>query len=145
MKHFLAQSCKQQRSSLVQSQIQQYRALQHAWQRQLYSVGKLVHRSGHENWFAVQGNHTLVTGGYDGLLVVWNTDSGAIHAHMSPPGLSQLPLQERSIEQVSCLDFRLICSCAAPLQSEAYKIMSSMAAMYCHCYTPAELCYCCTT
>lgn len=49
----------------------------------------------------MQGNHTLVTGGYDGLLVVWNTDSGAIHAHLSPPGLAQRPLQERSVEQVS--------------------------------------------
>lgn len=48
----------------------------------------------------MQGNHTLVTGGYDGLIVVWNTDSGAVSAHLAPPGLSHASLQERSIEQV---------------------------------------------
>ena len=48
----------------------------------------------------MQGNHTLVTGGYDGLVIVWNTDSGALSAHLSPPGLTHLGLQERSVEQV---------------------------------------------
>lgn len=52
--------------------------------------------SGH----AMQGNHTLVTGGYDGLVLVWNTDSGALSAHLSPPGLTHIGLQERSVEQV---------------------------------------------
>ncbi len=41
-----------------------------------------------------------MTGGYDGLIVVWNTDSGAVAAHLAPPGLSNASLQERSIEQV---------------------------------------------
>lgn len=41
-----------------------------------------------------------MTGGYDGLIVVWNTDSGAVAAHLAPPGLSHASLQERSIEQV---------------------------------------------
>ncbi|KAL3142584.1 hypothetical protein ABBQ38_002902 [Trebouxia sp. C0009 RCD-2024] len=45
------------------------------------------------------GNHTLVTGGYDGLVVVWNTDSGALAAHLSPPGLAHIGVQERSVEQ----------------------------------------------
>lgn len=43
-----------------------------------------------------------MTGGYDGLIVVWNTDSGAISAHLAPPSLSHTGLQERSVEQV-CL------------------------------------------
>ena len=50
---------------------------------------------------AIQGNHTLVTGGYDGLIVVWNTDSGAMSARLAPPSLNQTGLQERSVEQVS--------------------------------------------
>ncbi len=49
----------------------------------------------------MQGDHTLVTGGYDGLIVVWNTDSGAISAHMTPPSLSHTGLQDRTVEQVS--------------------------------------------
>lgn len=48
----------------------------------------------------MQGNHTLVTGGYDGLVLVWNTDSGALSGHLSPPGLNHLGLQDRSVEQV---------------------------------------------
>ena len=48
----------------------------------------------------MQGNHTLVTGGYDGLVLVWNTDSGALSAHLSPPGLTHIGMQERSVEQV---------------------------------------------
>ena len=49
---------------------------------------------------AMQGNHTLVTGGYDGLIVVWNTDSGAVSAHLSPSSHKRTGLQERCIEQV---------------------------------------------
>ncbi|KAL0019122.1 hypothetical protein WJX79_001934 [Trebouxia sp. C0005] len=56
---------------------------------------------------AMQGDHTLVTGGYDGLIVVWNTDSGAVSAHLAPPGLSHASLQERSIEQVMFIGKRL--------------------------------------
>ena len=48
----------------------------------------------------MQGNHTLVTGGYDGLIVVWNTDSGAVSAHLSPSSQKRTGLQERCIEQV---------------------------------------------
>jgi hypothetical protein len=51
-----------------------------------------------------------VTGGYDGLIVVWNTDSGAVSAHLAPPGLSHASLQERSIEQVPLPCF-LPCVC----------------------------------
>ncbi|KAA6426925.1 MAG: hypothetical protein FRX49_03249 [Trebouxia sp. A1-2] len=55
----------------------------------------------------LSGDHTLVTGGYDGLIVVWNTDSGAVSAHLAPPGLSHASLQERSIEQVMFIGKRL--------------------------------------
>ena len=57
----------------------------------------------------MQGNHTLVTGGYDGLIVVWNTDSGAVSAHLSFSSHQRSGLQERCIEQVNLSGSHKVC------------------------------------
>ncbi len=48
----------------------------------------------------VQGTTMLVTSGSDGLLVVWNTDSGAISQVLTPQGFEDAPLSDRPVEQV---------------------------------------------
>ena len=42
----------------------------------------------------------LVTSGSDGLLVVWNTDSGAISQVLTPQGFEDTPPSDRPVEQV---------------------------------------------
>ena len=50
---------------------------------------------------------TLVTGSYDGVIIVWNIDSGAMKLRLQAPGCEQRLLTERSVEKVGTRSFRL--------------------------------------
>ena len=64
----------------------------------------------------VQGTTVLVTSGSDGLLVVWNTDSGAISQVLTPQGFEDTPLSDRPVEQVSqCFPGEMVHNCTAVL------------------------------
>ena len=47
------------------------------------------------------GYPTLATGSYGGEVWCWNTDSGALRRKLVPPGLKDLPENERPVERVA--------------------------------------------
>ncbi|KAK9816486.1 hypothetical protein WJX72_000893 [[Myrmecia] bisecta] len=53
------------------------------------------------------GTAMLATGGYDGQIVVWNTDSGMVTRIMTAPDCQERPYEERAVEKVNFLSGNL--------------------------------------